>query len=264
MKQGRLIQMSQTLDKSHNELVLRRRRKQKIKKLFMLFIMLISLLVTLCLKLPYFNIKNVEVSGNKSISKKDIIALSNVKPGSNIFYTNLKDGSNNVLSNPYISDVTITRKLPATILINVKEREAVFYNNIENQYFVVDKDGVVLQKRDNIKDMKLIKLDGFDYSKCELGKTIKDNDKAKVDAVADLGEIARDNKISQGITLIDLNNSVDIKVYYGQICVKLGNTEDIEKKFNKVLNILERKELQGVKGYIDVSFNGNPVFFIQK
>ncbi|MBV7275019.1 FtsQ-type POTRA domain-containing protein [Clostridiaceae bacterium UIB06] len=256
--------MSQMLDKSHNELVIRRRRKQKVKKLFMLFIMLVSLLITLCLKLPYFNIKNIQVSGNKNISTKDIVALSNVKLGNNIFYIDLKDGVNGALSNPYISSATIIRKFPSTILINVKEREAVFYNNIENQYFVVDKDGIVLQKRDNIKDMKLIKLDGFDYSKCEVGKVLKDNDKSKVDAVVDLGEIVRNNKVSQGITLIDVSNSVDIKVYYGQICVKFGNTEDIGKKFNKVLNILERKELQGVKGYIDVSFNGNPVFFIEK
>jgi SAM-dependent methyltransferase len=61
MRQGRLIQMSQALDKSHNELILRRRKKQKIKKLFMLFIMLVSLFITLCLKLPYFNIKNADM-----------------------------------------------------------------------------------------------------------------------------------------------------------------------------------------------------------
>lgn len=256
--------MSNVLDKSHNELILKRRKKKKIKKLFMLFIMLMSLFVTLCLKLPYFNIKNVQVSGNKNISQKDIISLSNLKVGNNIFYINLKDGESNILSNPYISNVTITRKLPANIIINVKEREAVFYNNIENEYFIVDKDGVVLQKRNDIKDMKLVKLAGFDYSKCEVGKLLKDNDKRKIDAVIALGDIVRNNKISQGLTLIDLNNSVDINAYYGDICIKFGSAEDIDKKFNKALNILERKELKGVKGYIDVSFNGNPVFFIQK
>lgn len=256
--------MSQALDKSHNELILRRRKKKRIKKLFMLFIMMMSLFVTLCLKLPYFNVKSVQVSGNKNISQKDIISLLNVKLGNNIFYINLKDGKNNILGNPYISNATVTRKFPSTIIINVKEREAVFYNNIDTQYFIVDKDGILLQKRDNIKDMKLTKLDGFDYSKCEVGKVLKDSDKRKTDAVVALGDIVRNNKISQGLTLIDLNSSIDVKVYYGDICIKFGNVEDIDKKFNKALNILERKELKGVKGYIDVSFNGNPVFFIQK
>lgn len=256
--------MSQALNKEGNELVLQRRKKKKIKKLFMLFIMLLSICVTLCLKLPYFNIMNIQVNGNKNIPAKDIIALSNIKVGNNIFYANLKEGENNILSNPYISTVTITRKFPATLIISVQEREAIFYNTKDNQYFVIDKTGVVLQKRDNINGMKLIKLDGIDFSKCEVGKLVKDGDTRKVDAIVSLGDIVCNSKISQGLTLIDVSSSVDIKVYYGDICIKFGNAEDIDKKFNKALNILDRKELKGVKGYIDVSFNGNPVFFIQK
>lgn len=256
--------MSQALSKADNELIIQRRKKKKIKKLFMLFIMLVSICVTLCLKIPYFNIINIQVTGNKNISIKDIIALSNIKVGNNIFYVYLKESEDSILSNPYISSVTITRKLPSTIVISVKEREATFYNTKDNKYLVIDKDGVVLQKRDDIKDMKLIKLDGIDFSKCEVGKLIKDSDERKVDAIVDLGDIVHNSKISKGLTLVDVNSSIDIKVYYGDICIKFGNADEIDKKFNKALNILDRKELKGVKGYIDVSFNGNPVFFIQK
>lgn len=256
--------MGQALSKADNELILQRRKRKKIKKLFMLFIMLLSICVTLCLKLPYFNITNIQVNGNKNISINDIITLSNIKVGNNIFYVNLKEGENNILSNPYISTVTITRKFPSTLIVSVKEREAVFYNAKDNKYFIIDKAGVVLQKRDNIKEMKLIKLDGIDLSKCEVGKPIQDSDKRKVDAIVNLGDIVSNSKVSQGLTLIDVSSSIDIKVYYGDICIKFGNAEDIDKKFNKALNILDRKELKGAKGYIDVSFNGNPVFFIQK
>lgn len=256
--------MSQALSKLDNELILKRRKKKKIKKLFMLFIMLLSICVTLCLKLPYFNIMNIQVNGNKNISIKEVIALSNIKVGNNIFYLNLKESENNILSNPYISTVTVTRKLPATLIISVKEREAVFYNTKDSKYFIIDKAGVALQKRDDIKGMKLIKLDGIDFSKCEVGKPVQDSDKRKVDAVVNLGDIVCNSKISQGLTLVDVSSSIDIKVYYGDICIKFGNADDIDKKFNKALNILDRKELKGVKGYIDVSFNGNPVFFIQK
>lgn len=256
--------MNQALSKADNKLVLKRRRRKKIKKLFMLFIMLVSICITLCLKLPYFFIRDIKINGNNYISAKNIVTLSNIKEGNNIFYINLKEAKNNILSNPYISNVSITRKLPSTIVISVKERDAIFYNNIDNIFYILDKDGIVLQKRDNISGLKLVKLDGIDYSKCEVGKPIQDSDKRKLDAVVALGDIMKNNKVSQGISLVDVNNSVDIKVYYGEICIKLGNADDMEKKFNKALNILDRQELKGVKGYIDVSFNGNPVFFIQK
>lgn len=256
--------MGQTLGKTDNELILQRRRKRKIRKTLMLFLLLLSLFVTLCLKHPYFNIKKVEVYGNKNIVSKDIISLSNITLGNNIFYIDLKDAENNILRNPYIETAKISRKLPTNIRIDIKEREAVFYNGKEKNYFVIDKNGTLLQKRDNIDGMKLIKLDGLDYTKTGVGKLVEDKDKRKIEAIALLGDLIGNSKTPLGITSIDISNSVDIKAYFGNIYVKLGGADDLEKKLNKALNILVRKELSGAKGYIDVSFDGNPVFFIEK
>ena len=51
---------------------------------------MISLFVTLCLKLPYFNVKNIQINGNKNISQKDIILLSKISIGNNMFYIKFK------------------------------------------------------------------------------------------------------------------------------------------------------------------------------
>ncbi len=256
--------MSLTSPKTDNKLILKRRKRRKIKKIFMLFILLMSIFITLCLKHPYFNVKTMVVTGNRNISSKEIIELSNIYKGNNIFYINIKNGENNILSNPYIATVQIKRKLPAVVQINVKEREALFYNAKDNKYFIVDKNGVLLQKRDDVKGMKLVKLDGFDYDKSEVGKILKNDDKSKIDTVTDLGDVILNNKNAVGITSIDLNSTIDIKVYFGNMCVKLGRNDNLDKKINKALNILDSKELKGAKGYIDVSFDGNPVFFIEK
>lgn len=256
--------MSLTLEKTDNKLILQRRKRRKIKKVFMLFILLISVCITLCFKLSYFDIKTIQVTGNKNILSKEIIGLSNLYKGNNIFYINIKYGENSILSNPYIENVEISRKLPDKVQINVKEREAIFYNVKNNKYFVVDKSGILLEKRNDIKGMKLIKLDGFDYDKCEIGKTLVNNDKTKIDVVSALSNIILNSKSTIAITSIDISDILNIKVYCGEVCIKIGTSDDMDKKINKSLNILDRKELKGVKGYIDVSFNGNPVFFIQK
>ncbi|AKA70239.1 cell division protein FtsQ/DivIB [Clostridium scatologenes] len=256
--------MALTSPKTENELILRRRKRKRIKKIFMLFVLLLSISITLCLKHPYFNIKNIEVSGNRNISSKEIIDLSRLSKGNNVFYINVRNGENNILSNPYISEVQIKRKLPSTVQINVKEREALFYNTKDNKYFIVDKNGVVLQKKDNIKEMHLVKLDGFDYDKSEIGKVLKNDDKSKIDIVTDLGDIILNSKNTIGITYIDLNSTIDIKIYFGDMCVKLGRSDKLDKKVNEALNIINSKGLKGAKGYIDVSFDGNPVFSIQK
>ncbi|KZL94176.1 cell division protein FtsQ/DivIB [Clostridium magnum] len=254
--------MGKTTSKTDNELILRRRRKKKLQKTLLLFTLMISLCAILCLKLPYFNIKTIQVLGNKNISQSNIISLSKISTGNNIFYIDLKDSENNILSNPYIYSAEIIRKLPSTVQISVKEREAVFYNVKDNMNLVIDKNAIVLQQREDIRGMKLIKLDGLDYNKVELGKIINDADSRRVDVVKALGDIIESNKIL-GITSIDVSSSVDIKIYYGNILIKIGNEDDIDKKMNKALNMIERKEIKGAKGYIDVSFEGNPVFFIQ-
>lgn len=255
--------MGRTIRKTDNELILKRRRRKRIKKTFLLFTLMISLFITLCLKLPYFGVKNIKVIGNKNISQKDIILLSKISVGNNIFYLNLKDSKNSILSNPYISSAEIVRKLPSDVEISVKEREALFYNSKDNKFLVVDKNAIVLQQRDDIKGMKLVKLDGLNYEKAQIGKAIEDEDSRKIDVVKALGDIILDNKIL-GITSIDISSLIDIKIYYGNILIKIGSEDDIDKKINKALNIISRKELKGAKGYIDVSFEGNPVFFIEK
>ena len=82
-------------------------------------------------------IKNIEVINNKNISKDEIIKLSGINKGDNIFYTNMDNIKNGIITNPYIMKVEIKRELPDTILINVKEREAVFYGEKDGKYYFI-------------------------------------------------------------------------------------------------------------------------------
>lgn len=255
--------MGLLLKKTDNELILRRRRRIRLKKLIMTFILLVSLCVILCLKLPYFNISDIEVYGSKNIPKSSIIELSKIYYDNNIFYVNSRNAANNILSNPYISDVNIDRKFPSTIQINVKERQAFFYVMEDNKYFVIDGNGVLLEKRNDVNNMKLIKLNGINLGKKEIGKPVENGDKRKIGIINSLSNIFKDSSIASNITLVDVSNSIDLKVYYRNICIKLGDEENVEKKFNRALNIIQKQQLQDANGYINVSFNGNPVFFIQ-
>ena len=255
--------MSHISTKTENELILRRRKKIRIKRAIMLMVFLIALFFILCLKLPYFNIKYIKVYGNKSISSNSIIKDSKVYGGSNIFYTNLKDASENILENPYIEDVDIARELPGTININVKEREATFYIESSKKYFIIDKNGVLLQRRDNINNMKLVKLNGIDCSKVKVGECILNKNDNKIKAVTTLGSIIQNNKLPFEITYIDVSNSVDIKIYFKDMCVELGQGDNLGKKVNRALNIMLNEKLGSARGYIDVRFDGNPVFHIE-
>lgn len=255
--------MGKFFKKTDNQLILKRRRKKRVKKTCIGMIFLIAVFLILCLKLSYFNIHHIKVYGNKSISSNEIIRNSKMYTGNNIFYINLRDITDNILTNPYIKEATITRVLPDTINISVKERSSIFYCETANGYFVIDKMGIFLEKRGNIDDMKLVKLEGINYTDKDIGKTTENKDHRKIKAITAFGNMIENNDLSFRVTDLDVSDPLDIKAYFNNMCVKLGTVDDIDKKINRAVNVLLDANLGSSKGYIDVRFNSNPVFFIE-
>ncbi|MDP4143255.1 MAG: FtsQ-type POTRA domain-containing protein [Bacillota bacterium] len=253
-----------TETKYKNEYILQRRRKLRIKRAIMLSIILISVLTTLCLKLSYFNILNIYVHQNKTISDDEIVKQSGITKGTNIFYFNERKAIANILDNPYVLETKIKRRFPDTIDIYIKERNAVFFVEKNKKYLIVDQNGIVLEEKDNIQSMNLIKLSGFDVTKASVGKAITGKDDKRLDTIGKITELAMADQSNLHMSAVDLSDSSNSMVYFGNMCVKLGNSDKLQEKLNKAINILSINNYKDGNGYIDVSFNGNPVVSIQK
>lgn len=253
------------INKSSNELIKRRRKKKLIKKAIFLIIFLLTVLVTVCLKAPFFNVKNIEVEGNDTISKEDIVDRSKLSTGINVFYINSKIYKNNILSNPYILNVDIKRVLPSTIVFKVKERNALFYGESKGKYYILDKDCRLLEIRDEISTMNLVKLEGINYDNLTIGKVVFNQGDRKAEIIKEFSRLIQCNNSQINLTYIDLDDMARIEAYHNNMCIKLGGSDALENKLNKAINIfLNKPELCESKGYIDVSFNGNPVIFIEQ
>ena len=250
----------------NNEMIRRRRKKKAVKRLVLFFLLLLSILITLCFKLPYFNIKQITVFNNKSISAEEIIRLSNINNGTNLFYQNFDSSKKAIMSNPYILGVDFFRKIPNTVEIRVLERKAEFYSLDGSKFAIFDKNLMVLELKDNISNMKLVRIDGIDIKSIQLGNTIGNSEDKKVKTIKTISDlILRKEDGVPDMTSIDLNDTKDLKIYYGDIYVILGTGYGIENKLNKAIDILLQAEVvKSAKGYIDVSFDGIPVVSIQR
>ncbi len=258
--------MGRKINNGDNALIIRRRKRLFYRRVVLFFIFLISVLAMLCFKLPYFNIITIKAANNKIVSSADIVALSGLYKGNNIFYIDTGKSAQALLKNPYILSAKVERKLPSTIIITVKEREAIYYGQVQGKFLVIDKSGIVLEERSDIKAMKLIKLDGFDYSKAKVGETLAADDSRKLEFIGSLNDIMKvDEKFISNVTSVDAGDLLMLKVYYGNFCIKLGSMDNLDKKLNTAANILDREEFKQAKGgYVDVSFDGNPVYYIEK
>jgi cell division protein FtsQ len=248
---------------TNNELIRRRRQKRVIKRTIIFTVLLIAILVTLCLKISYFNVATVKITNNSIVSSDEISELANVNIGTNIFYININNIRTNVLSNPYILNAEVKRKFPNTVSISVAERQAVFYGKFDNKYLIIDKNGVALEKKEDVSNMNLTSLEGFNFQEAKIGETIPSEDKSKINDIGVITELITLNSSGIPITSVNLSDGLNTIVSCSNILIKLGSN-NIKDKLNLALNIIQNNNLKGQKGYIDVSFDGNPVVYMEQ
>lgn len=74
----------------------------------------------------FFQVEQVEVSGNARYTREEIVACTGIKPGDNLFRMNKFAIQDHVKEEmPYIEDILIRRRLPSTITVAVTEWDAV-------------------------------------------------------------------------------------------------------------------------------------------
>jgi cell division protein FtsQ len=73
---------------------------------------------------PRFAIKTIVTHGNVHRSPEDIARTGGITVDHNIFATDLEAAHTRLLGDPWIEKITLRRKLPGTVLIDLVEREA--------------------------------------------------------------------------------------------------------------------------------------------
>ncbi|MBZ9688043.1 FtsQ-type POTRA domain-containing protein [Clostridium estertheticum] len=249
------------------KLLYKRKHKKRVKRLTLLSMIMVSTLITLCFKLPYFNIKTIEILGNSNASKAEINDAAKITLGSNIFNVSFNDSKKRIIQNPYILGVKFKKVLPNKIVIEIEERVAVFYGKVNNIYYILDNKGILLEKRSDIKNKSLVNLIGFKYEQSKVGGLVYSEDNRKIIIANEITNIITEYRKTNSaivITMVDVSDVLDVKVFSGEMCIKFGTSDDLKNKFNKAINIISQLEYKGAKGYVDVSSKSNPVVFIQQ
>lgn len=107
----------------------KRKRKRGKGRLGPLFKLLCAGAVAVALTMGatvFFQVETVAVTGNSRYSQEEIIKATGIQTGDNLFRMNKYQIAHQVLQGlPYVEEVTIRRALPSTIVLTVKEWDAV-------------------------------------------------------------------------------------------------------------------------------------------
>ena len=155
---------------------MKRKRKLKMPGFFTrIFIILgVIIAVTAFSLSSFFTVDTIDVQGNKYFTDEEILNMAHASTGQNIIYKLNKGNMLNYLEkNPYIEEARVYRKLPSTIVINVKERIQIAALTYGDQFLIIDNKGTLL--RITKTKPKLTIVTGFKVKKVKLGETVEVN-----------------------------------------------------------------------------------------
>lgn len=238
------------------------KRDNKIIKIA-LPVVLITVAMVLTLLSPIFNIQNIEIVGNKQITKEELKSLSGINIDDNIFKVQNIKASNNIKQNAYINEVQIHKILPNTIKIEIVEREPEYMLEYGNGYVYVNKQGYMLEISSIKKDLPI--LIGTSTSKEDYkdGNRLNEEDLTKLGTVIKIMRAAQANEIDKLITKIDISNSDNYTLYLEaeRKVAYLGDCSNLETRMLFLVGILDKeKENQG-EIFINMNLNTDDAYF---
>lgn len=231
----------------------------RFKYVVLLFILCIF--TAFFLSSNFFHIKFMVVNGNNNVTREEIIKLSSIYYEENIFRINKKNSMKSIFQNPYVKMIKIRRVIPNKVVIDIIEREVMAYVPYVGSYLNIDEEGMILEINPAIKRPDLPVIKGLKFETFKVGEYLNIENKEQFSTtillIKEIKNAGMLNLVSE-IDVADLSN-IKLKIKDG-IKVNLGGADNMNYKINFAKSIVEDIKKQNLKGTIEMSHKGNPVF----
>ena len=238
----------------------RKRRRHKRAMITGVVLAVLALTALILSFTPIFTVDSIEVKGNTHYSADEIISMGHAVPGKNLIYKADKAVIQKYLEqNPYIKSAEVNRKFPSTLVINVKERTPVMTIRYDDDYLVLDGEGILLQK--SRTKPKLTIIEGNIIKKIKLSQQLGTTDETQMRKTIDLVQAMSDNDLY--FVKIDMTDKYSIKAYvYDTLIVKNDYETLVENiKNGKLHLVLDKLFSESIKrGTITFNEDGTSTF----
>lgn len=235
----------------------RRDQIKKRKKIFFLSLICLGAGMAFLFKAPIFAVNGFTITGNKMVKKEGVLNKDFIN-GKNIFLMDTNTVENEILKNPYIQTVEVSRVLPNQIAIKITERKMFYKIKLEEKVYILNNGLYIMDIVTDDKDLALVELKGIKANSIKVGERITNSDE-----VAEIALNVADNLIDKNkdsiFTLVDLTDTGDVSIYKDEIEIILGKPEKLDEKYKQAMSILNSKDINMKAGYIDISVPSQPV-----
>lgn len=233
-------------------------RYGKLRLYFLIFFLLSAIIFIILFKTNFFEINSIFVNNNDALSKEEVISYSGIQIGENIFKIKLSETRDKIIKSPLVKDVTIKRKLPNKLLIDVIERKKLAAVSYMGIYFIIDNEGVILYTSHDIDDICVV--EGFEFESFLEGESIKVKNEEDLKEAIALCTLIENSDF--GFKPKIVYNNENITLYINEnFKVKFGNGENLSKRFTIFQAIYDDLVNKSVDtGTVDISHDGYPTY----
>jgi len=214
----------------------------------------------------FFRVSDIQVTGNTHYTDEEIIRAIDIEEGDNLFFFDRFAAISRVFAKlPYIEEVTVVRKLPDKVTIDVTESTALAYIKLGDEKWTMDHNCKVLGKAADNETGQLVQVNGISPGTLLIGEqlTTTDGNTAVVEQLAEILYQIQERGLTSKVSVVDITDPNDVQLSYdGRFTVKLGGADEIERKFGMLVTVVQKLG-SGDVGLIDIS-DGRTAHFMSE
>lgn len=202
---------------------------------------------------PEFEITEITVEGEERLDEAELRAIADVRLGDNVFARSPDEMRQALTGHPWVADAEVTRRLPGTLHVVVREHHPVALLLLDDAYLVSD-DGIVIKRAEPGDPTDLPLITGVERTRfvSDLGfrtqllasavALVSEYESAGLMRRASLSEIHVEP--SDELTLFVGDEAIEVRLGSGPYRRKL-------ERFARVLDELRREEAHAAYVFLD-------------
>ena len=246
----------------------RRRGRGSFGFLYKLLSVLVICAAIIAAMTLFFRVDNIVVTGQKRYTAEEIQAASGVELGSNMYLLNKYDVVRAITGElPYIEDIRVNRKLPDTLLIEVRESGRPFALVQDGSAWLVSGSGKIVEQLPEEEAGLYGRITGCQLLAPAVGSSLAlaTEYASQQSSLLALLRALDDAGLTENADAISLDELSYLKMdYIGRFTVRMDYGADYEWELKKLTATLAKEQIQSnMTGTIDLRLKGDEVRLIQ-
>lgn len=239
------------------------KKRVKIILFFLLFLCLSFLTGFIMFKMGAFNVRHIEVRGNKQFSDVEIsehILSDRYCRYAPYIYLKYKLFKPKVM--PFVADMDVKLTGLDTVRVDVKEKPIVAYVEHMESHLFFDCDGMIVESSDRTIP-GIVRVEGLNFKSYKLYERPKLDNPVILDSLN--GIVRKINKYDLKPTSLEINKRGEINLKFRELTVRLGMDEALDEKLSRVASIIPM--LNDKKGILKLNAyrkTGDSIVYIGK